>query len=136
MTKSGTTEYQKKQILGHKAVIKGLSLEKKMGEVLSKKGYQISYEKPVGGGSKDRFDVFGKREYDFEEPEYCVVECKNKARVTATDVLHFMTKVRVLYRRLPEDSSLTVILAYTGELPTDAKGAASGFKPRIKFQKM
>ena len=125
--KRKTSEYLKRQIRGHKAVISGMSLEKSMGERLSKQGYQVKTEKPVGRGSKDRFDVFGKKE-DWENLEYCIVECKNKDRVTSADVLHFIKKLSNFYKGLPEDilsdkPPVKAILAYTGELPKDAKDA-------------
>jgi hypothetical protein len=126
-----------KQKRGYKAVVKGLSFEKRVGEALSKKGYRISYEKAVG---KARFDVFGKRKEGWEPEEYCIAECKNKARVTSADIIRFMSKLRTFYDRLPVDfdgdkPKVQGLLAYTGELSADARNAAKGFKPRIEFKK-
>jgi len=125
-----------KQKRGYKAVVKGLSFEKRVGELLSKQGYRISYEKSVG---RARFDVFGKWKEDWEPEEYCIAECKDKARVTSADVIRFMSKLRTFYARLPVDfdgdkPKVRGLLAYTGELSADARNAAKGFKPSIKFK--
>jgi hypothetical protein len=126
-----------KQKRGYKAVVKGLNFEKKVGELLSKQGYRISYEKSVG---RARFDVFGKWKEDWEPEEYCIAECKDKARVTSADVIRFMSKLRTFYDRLPVDfdgdkPKIQGLLVYTGELSADAHNAAKGFKPSIKFKK-
>jgi hypothetical protein len=126
-----------RQRRGHKAVIKGLGFEKKLGEYLSEQGYKISYEKPIG---KDKFDVFGLKEDFIMGNEYCIVECKDKLRVTATDVLHFMSKLNKFCQRLQGyglvgKPTIKAILAYTGELPKDAEEAVRDFKPSIKFKK-
>ena len=126
-----------KQRRGYKAVVKGLNFEKKVGELLSKQGYRISYEKSVGAA---RFDVFGKWKEDWEPEEYYIAECKDRARVTAADVIRFMSKLRTFYARLPVDidgdkPKVQGLLAYTGELSSDARNAAKGFKPSIRFKK-
>jgi hypothetical protein len=127
-----------KQKRGYKAVIKGKDLEKKVGAILSKQGYKISFEKPIG---KDKFDVVGKRSDYWEGEEYCIVECKDKSRATATDLNHFMAKLRRFYERLPvpalgEKPEVQGLFAYTGELPRDARDVVKGFKPSIKFKKL
>ena len=129
-----------KQKRGYKAVIKGKDFEKKIGAFLSKQGYKIDYEKPICKGSKEKFDVFGIIYDELGYEEYCIVECKDKPRVTATDVLHFMSKLREFYKRLPaydfdDKPEVVGLFAYTGELPRDARNAAKGFKPPIKFKK-
>jgi len=121
-----------KQRRGYKAVVKGLTFEKSVGEFLSKRGYEISYERKIG---KARFDVFAKTEDDLGNEEYCIAECKDKSRVTAADVLHFMSKLRAFYKRLPEDIYVEGLLAYTGELPRDARDAARGFECDILFKR-
>jgi len=126
-----------KQKRGYKAVIKGGIFEKQIGEFLSKHGYKISFEKPIG---KAKFDVFGIRYDAWEGEEYCIAECKDKPRVTPTDVLRFMSKLRGFYKRLPaygfdEKPEVQGLFAYKGELPRDARNAAKGFKPPIKFKK-
>lgn len=139
MTKrtSRTKASFEKQKRGLKAVIKGHSFEKKVGEFLSKKGYTVSFERPIG---KEKFDVFGKRYDEWEYEEYCIAECKDKSRVTATDLNHFMAKLRRFYERLPvsgldEKPEVQGLFAYTGELPRDARDVAKGFKISIKFKK-
>ena len=139
--KRKTSEYHKKQIRGYKAVISGMRLERIMEQRLSKQGYKTQTEKLVGRGSKDRFDVFGQREDDWGNREYCIVECKNKPRVTSADVLHFMKKLGNFYKGLPEDiisdkPAIKAILVYSGELPRDAKDAGKVSKPSIKFEKV
>ena len=126
-----------KQKRGYKAVVRGLNFEKKVGEFLSKLGYKIYYEKPI---AKARFDIFGKRTDNWGYGEYYIAECKDKSRVTATDVIHFMSKLRTFYNHLSIDidgdkPKVQGLLAYTGELPADARNAAKGFKPSIKFKK-
>ena len=121
-----------KQRRGYKAVVKGLTFEKRIGEFLSKRGYKISYERKIGNA---RFDVFAKTEDDWGNEEYCIAECKDKSRVTAADVLRFMSKLGAFYKRLPEDIEVEGLLAYTGELPRDARDAARGFEPTILFKR-
>jgi hypothetical protein len=132
--KRETKEHLKKQVQGHKRVGKGLILEKEAGEYLSKQGYKISYEKPIG---KDRFDVYGVKEDMFEVKSYFIVECKNKSRVTLADITHFRSKLRRFYERFSEYGKPRVqaLLAYTGELPKEAEEAVKDFKPSIKFKK-
>lgn len=139
MTKktSRTQASLEKQKQGLKAVIKGKELEKKVGAILSKQGYKISFEKPIG---KDKFDVFGKRSDYWKGEEYCIAECKDKSRVTATDLNHFMAKLRRFYERLTvpflgEKPKVQGLFAYTGELPRDARDVVKGFKPPIEFKK-
>ena len=132
-TKKASPDKQKR---GYKAVVKGLNFEKKVGELLSKQGYRISYEKSVGTA---RFDVFGKLKNRWDYEEYCIAECKDKARVTSADVMRFMSKLRTFYARLPVDfdgdkPKVQGLLAYTDELSADARNAAKGFKPSIKFK--
>jgi hypothetical protein len=86
-----------------------------------------------------RFDVFAKTEDDFGNEEYCIAECKDKSRVTAANVLRFMSKLGAFYKRLPEDvtgekAEVGGLLAYTGDLPRDARDAARGFEPPILFK--
>ena len=126
-----------KKSRGHKAVITGMSFEKKLGEYLSQKGYKISYEKKIG---QDRFDVFGIQEDIWAGKSYFIVECKNKSRVTLADIMNFKRKLRRFYEGLPGDMILgkapvKALLAYTGELPKDAEEAVKDFKPSIKFKK-
>jgi hypothetical protein len=126
-----------KQKQGYKAAIKGKDFEKQVGEFLSDQGYKISFEKPIG---KDKFDVFGKRSDYWEGEEYCIAECKDKSRVTATDLTHFMAKLRNFYESLPDSiispkPEVQGLFAYTGELPRDARDVVKGFKPSIKFKK-
>lgn len=123
---------------GYKAALKGKDFEKKIVALLGNQGYTISFEKPIG---KEKFDVFGRRyDEDEDEYEYCIAECKDKVRVTDTDVSHFMAKLRRFHARLPEDidgdkPELQGLFAYTGELPKDARDVAKGFKIPIKFKK-
>jgi hypothetical protein len=126
-----------KQKQGYKAALKGKDFEKKVGEFLSRQEYKISFEKPIG---KDKFDVFGKRYDEYDNAEYCIAECKDKPRVTATDLHHFMGKLRRFYDRLPvpgfgDTPEVQGFFAYTGELPKDARDVVKGFKPPIKFKK-
>jgi hypothetical protein len=126
-----------KQKRGLKAVITGGIFEKQVGEFLSKQGYEISFEKKIG---KAKFDVVGKKKDAWGFEEYCVVECKKReSHVTATEVLRFMSKLRQFYEGLPDmdfsgKPEVQGLFAYTGELPIDARNAAKGFKPPIKFK--
>jgi hypothetical protein len=126
-----------KQKRGLKAVITGGKFEKRVGEFLSQRGYKISFEKPIG---KAKFDVFGKRKDDWGFEEYCIAECKDKSRVTANDVIHFISKLWQFYEKLPvygydEKPEVQGLFAYTGELPRDARNAAKASKLSIKFKK-
>jgi len=139
MTKR-TKSYLGKQKQGYKAALKGKDFEKKIGAFLSKQGYKIDYEKPICKGSKEKFDVFGIMYDELGYEEYCIAECKDKPRVTATDVLHFMSKLREFHKRLPaydfgDKPEVLGLLAYTGELPRDARNAAEASKLSIKFKK-
>jgi len=126
-----------KQMQGYRAALKGKDFEKKVGVFLSKQGYKIFFEKPIG---KDRFDVFGKKSDDLEGEEYCIAECKDKPFVSAADLEHFKAKLMRFYSRLPVDiddekPEVQGLFAYTGKLPADARDAAKGFKLSIKFKK-
>jgi len=126
-----------KQRQGYRAALKGKDFEKKVGALLSAKGYKIVFEKPIG---KDKFDVFGKKTGDWGYEKYYIAECKDKARVTATDLNHFMGKLRRFYKRLPVDiddekPEVKGLFAYTGELPRDARDVAKGFKIPVEFKK-
>jgi hypothetical protein len=127
-----------KQRRGYKAALKGKDFEKKVGAFLSREGYTISYEKPIG---KAKFDVFGKKKGDWGFEKYYIAECKDKARITSTDVMHFMAKLKTFYNRLPVDidgdkPKVQGLLAYTGELPVDARSATKlSTKVPINFKK-
>ena len=142
MTKrtSSTKDSLDTQKRGYKAVLKGRNLQIEVVEFLSKRGYTISWEKPVVKAKREKFDVFGIRYDELGYEEYCIAECKDKSRVTATDLNHFMAKLRRFYERLPvsdldEKPEVQGLFAYTGELPRDARDVAKGFKISIKFKK-
>ena len=135
--KRETKENLKKQVQGHKRVGEGLTFEKKMGQYLSQQGYKIIYERKIGAY---RFDVFGVKDDNWTGKSYFIIECKNKSRVTLADIVRFKKKLDLFYEKLPgsiliDKAPVQALLAYTGELPTDAKDAVKGFKPSIKFKK-
>jgi hypothetical protein len=133
--KRETKESLKRQVKGHKTIGQGLTFEKKMGQFLSQQGYKISYEKKIGSY---RFDVFGVKEDMWAGNSYLIIECKNKSRVTLAEIVRFKKKLDMFYQKLPEDIIINkppvrALLAYTGELPLDAKDLVKGFKPTITF---
>jgi hypothetical protein len=135
--KRETKDYLKKQVQGHKRIGEGLTFEKKMGQYLSQKGYKIYYEKKIG---EYRFDVFGVNDDNWTGESYYIIECKNKSRVTLADIIRFKKKLDIFYEKLTESilinkAPVIALLAYTGELPADAKDAVKGFKPLIQFKK-
>jgi len=137
-TAKKAVERLERQKRGYAAQAKAVRFERKVGEYVSKLGYQVSYEKPIAG---NRFDVFGqKKDPLWGQKQYFIAECKTGERVTARDVLHFMNKLNQFYERLTSDlllgkPSVKALLAYTGELDKDACGATKVFKPSIEFKK-
>jgi hypothetical protein len=123
---------------GHKSRNKGLTFEKQMGEYLSKKGYTISYEKPIG---QYMFDVFGTDSDSLtRERYYYIIECKNKERVTLAEIVRFRKKLNMFYKRCNNDPlygkpDIKAMLAYTGNIPVDAADMVKGTYPKIQFKK-
>ena len=138
--KTSTKQSQKlvKVAKGHAADAKGLRFEQTVANYYSKQGWQLVFRKRISAGE---LDICGKRKKEvFEPEEHLLVECKAGERVSAKDVMKFIKKVNVYYRRLPEDlwdgkPPVRSVLAHKGNVDADAKAAAKGIKPRIDFKR-
>lgn len=135
MGKGSAGSSRKRQVQGYKSEIKGLQFEQKVASYFSKKGWKITLRKRMSGGE---IDIYGEQEDLFRRKSYLLVECKDKERVSAKDVMRFMKKVTDFHNHLPRDPFghkplVKVVLAYTGEIDKDAKKVA--FKPKIEFKK-
>ncbi len=111
-----------RSLAGAKSAIKGLSFEQQVANYYSARGWSLTLRKKIRGLE---IDIYGERSDDWGSPEYLLVECKDKERVTSADVMRFMRKVGDFNRRLPEDlvgntPDLTAIVAHTGVVGADA----------------
>ena len=115
-------------IRGLKSVIKGDRFEQKVNAFYARKGWRLRPQFSVG---KYKLDLLG---VDDDSDDYLLVECKDKDRITAAEVLRFMTKVKMFCRKWP-DFDVTAVFAYTGSVSDDAKRACRDHSPRISFKK-
>ncbi len=127
-----------KQAMGHDSGIKGLLFEQKAVNLFSKEGWTIETRKHMNGGE---IDIYGEKEPFLEDKKFLLVECKDKDKVTKSDVTRFMKKVLDFHKGLPEDilgdkPSITAIIVYSGAIDLDAKDVAESFKPKIGFKQL
>jgi len=135
MEKKRTEEHLRRQIRGHAGDAKGLRFEQHVANHFSKQGWEITLRKRMAGGE---IDIYGERKKLLSLTEYLLVECKDKERVSAKDVTHFVKKVQTFYKHLPEvflsgKPPVKAILAYTGEVDKDAKKVE--YEPKIELKK-
>lgn len=123
---SSTTNKQRnksnKQLRGYASQAKGLRYEQKVTDYLSDKGWHsIKYRVHKYG---KEYDIEAKKE-DFLTTAYLIVECKDKERVSARDVISFNNKVKVYYDKLPQlmlsEPDFRAYLCYSGELDKEAE---------------
>ena len=135
MSKGNAGSSRKRQVQGYMSEIKGLRFEQKVAGYFSKNGWKITLRKRMSGGE---IDIYGEQEDLVRGKSYLLVECKDKERVSAKDVMHFMKKVTDFHNHLPKDlfgqkPPVKAFLAYTGEIDKDAEKVA--FRPKIGFKK-
>lgn len=118
------------QARGHAADAKGLRFEQKVSTYYAKQGWRMQARVLLVGRE---FDLGGTKK-DLLSEENIFIECKDKARVTPSDVLAFLAKLKKLDDRWPEMTAKAV-LAHTGELPKDARDAARASPIPIGFKK-
>jgi hypothetical protein len=118
-----------KKIKGYASDAAGLRFEQDVIAYYAKHGWLC---KPRVKKFGREYDIVGTKE-DYVDEEILVVECKNKQRVTAGDVLSFIAKANKFNNAM--DTEIQAIIAYTGELPRDAQQAAKSAKTRIKFKR-
>lgn len=127
-TKNSKSVLEKK-IKGYASDAAGLRFEQDVITYYAKRGWKCT---PRVKKFRREFDIVGLKT-DFLDEEILVIECKNKQRVTAGDVLSFIAKVDIFTRNT--DNNVQAIIAYTGELPRDAERAAKSAKVKIKFKR-
>lgn len=113
-----------RKITGHKVQAQGLRFEQKAVEYLStQEGWQNIQLRAHKYGYE--WDLLANKEDSWSGTTYLVVECKDKACVSAHDVLRFYNKVSVYYEKLPiimfEKPVLKAYLCYSGEVDQEAK---------------
>lgn len=86
-------------------------------------------------------DIYGeRREGLLADKEFLLVECKDKGKVSATDVMRFFRKLTAFREGLPMDllgnkPRVTAVIALTGEVVADAKVAVKGMRPTVQFKR-
>lgn len=131
-----TATKEDNRVKGHEAGIKGLLFEQKVTNHFTKKDWKIETRKMINGGE---FDIFGEKNSLWDGKKFLLVECKNKERVSSTDVTKFMRKVLDFHNGLDKNTigdrpPITAVIAYSGAVDLDTKQVASNFKPKIEFE--
>lgn len=132
------TKRLERQARGAKADAAGLRYEQLVSNYFSRSGWKLSFRKKKYGYE---YDIYGEREELLSGPEYLLVECKDKARVSAKDVVRFISKVDTFYKHLPQlllfaKPAVHAYLCYSGSVDNDAANVAKSHKPPIKLKKM
>lgn len=126
------------KIRGLKAVGKGSKYEQKVASYLSEKENWVNLQFNVHKYLYE-YDIVAKKEGFLGDIEYLVVECKDKERVTANEVLRFENKVYKYNQNLPEvfgdRPKMSAYLCYSGEIDKEAK-IRSEREKQIKFIKI
>ena len=125
------------QIQGYKSEIKGLRFEQKVASYFSQRGWKIELRKHIYSGE---IDIYGEQEDLLDGKRFLLVECKDKDRVSNTDVMRFMKKVKVFNENLSEDlfgdkPPITAVIAHTGKVDNEAEEVAPNFRPKIEFRR-
>ncbi|MDA1348199.1 MAG: hypothetical protein O3A47_04940 [Chloroflexi bacterium] len=107
---------------GHAADAKGLRFESTVQGYYAKPGWRTHLRKRLVGRE---FDLVVLTHDDWGTEVTLLVECKDKQRVTPSDVLAFLAKLQKLYEKY-SDSQMEAVMAYTGELPKDARECRTG----------
>lgn len=130
-------QHLERQARGAKADAKGLRYEQLVSNYFSRSGWKLSFRKMKHGFE---YDIYGVREELLSGPEYLLVECKDKVRVSAKDIVRFIRKVDTFYKHLPEilfeKAPVHAYLCHNGAVDEDAREVAKGRKPRIEFKKL
>jgi len=130
-------ERLERQAKGAKADAAGLRYEQLVFNYFSRSGWELRFRERKYGYE---YDIYGKREELLSGPEYLLVECKGKGRVSAKDVVRFMTKVGTFYKHLPEGlfgrPPVHAYLCYRESIDKDAANVAKSHKPPIKLKKV
>jgi hypothetical protein len=132
-------EKTKRQIMGSKSDAQGLRYEQNTANYFRNKGWNIKERYKKYGYE---YDIYGTKDTTgVGDYRYLIVECKDKARVTAKDVLHFIAKTHIFAKHIDEDIAdssipLDPYLCYTGEIDKDATIASRSSKPHIKLLKL
>ena len=110
----------KKSARGHAADAKGLRFEIEVSNYYAKEGWELEGRHKFEGFE---IDILGKHEVVGGE-NCLIVECKDKANVTAAEVLRFMRKASAFRQAMPSlfgmRDELTAVIAHTGSVSKDA----------------
>ena len=135
--KDTSTKSLERQARGAKADASGLRYEQRVSNYFGRSGWKLTFRKIK---HKYEYDIYGEREEDLGEREYLLIECKDKTRVSAHDVVRFINKVDIFYKRLPEflgeKPKIYAYLCYSADIDKDAASLAKAHKPSIKLKQL
>jgi Holliday junction resolvase-like predicted endonuclease len=110
------------RIKGYASQAKGLRYEQKVANYLSEKGWHNIKHRVYKYGRE--YDIEAKQE-DFLAVAYLIVECKDKNRVSARDVISFYNRAKVYYDKLQtsmfSEPDFRAYLCYSGEIDKEAE---------------
>lgn len=129
-----TSSASKMSARGHAADAKGLRFELEVSNYYAKQGWELEGRHKFEGFE---IDLLGKKEV-VGGKDCLIVECKDKANVTAAEVLRFMRKASAYRQSMPAlfglRDQLDAIIAHTGTVSKDAVEAAKTHDPPIVFR--
>ncbi len=133
---SATKAHLERKLRGAKSDARGLRYEQAVANYFISKGWSPRYRVRKYGYE---YDLYAEKSEIFST-EYLVVECKGKGRVSAKDVVHFIRKVDLVRKHLPEvmlaKPPLHAYLCYSEDVDQDAAAVAKSHKPSIKLLKV
>ncbi|MCL5877398.1 MAG: restriction endonuclease [Candidatus Bathyarchaeota archaeon] len=131
---SKPTGAKTKEAQGYARALKGKSLEDRVVQIFSKKGFQCDKNIRLAGME---IDVFGwKKGGWLSEDEYIIAECKNKAKVIPEDFKKFVGNMNLfINKRGLNKDHVQGYLITTGIFDKDTKSQARGF-PKIQLKRV
>lgn len=130
-----------KRATGAIAARDGHAFEAEVRNYYASRGWRIlsNQTKQVKGREIDLIGEKVREGFLESSKEYLLVECKQKQRVTTSDVDAFIAKVGAFYAKLPtswgEKPDVTAVLAYRGTVAENAiQTAEQQRRPKIQFR--
>ncbi len=118
------------RLKGHKSDAEGLRYEQSILNYFARQGWNnFEWRKKLFGYE---FDLYGEISGIFSI-KYLLVECKNKQKVSAADVVRFIMKVNSFYKRRPD---VEAYFCYSEDIDRNALAASKGNNPPITFKKI
>lgn len=132
ITKKPTTKT--KEAMGYASALKGKSLEDRVVQIFTRKGFQCDRNIRLAGME---IDVFGyKKGGLFSDDEYIIAECKNKTKVTPEDFKKFIGNMNLFIKKKDLDKDFVQgYLITTGVFDKDVKAQARSF-PNIQLKRI